>query len=68
MCGLITAKDTYRIIKGNNISLEAMGNEAANLEMRRSVPTLDVPALFLRPHNGHDASIRFRCESASSNR
>lgn len=45
--GLVTPWEIRRFIRGNIVSLEAMNEELLDLDLRRSVPKVDVPVLFL---------------------
>lgn len=44
--GLVTPWEIQRLIHANTVSLEAMNEELLGLDLRRSVPSLDVPILF----------------------
>ena len=44
--GLVTPWEIWRIIHGNNVSLEAMNQELLTLDLNRSVPSAEVPVLF----------------------
>src|SRR5947208_1071935 len=37
------ARDRLQIIRGNNVSLEAMNRELLGLDLTRSVPSVDMP-------------------------
>jgi len=43
--GLVGPLEIARIIKGNNVSLEAMHQELQTLDLRKSVESIDVPGL-----------------------
>jgi proline iminopeptidase len=45
--GLVTPWEIGRFIRANKISLEAMNQELLDLDLRRSVPRVEVPVLFL---------------------
>jgi pimeloyl-ACP methyl ester carboxylesterase len=45
--GLVSPWEIGRIIQGNNVSLAAMRDELAGLDLTQRVPALDVPAAFL---------------------
>jgi pimeloyl-ACP methyl ester carboxylesterase len=52
--GLVTPWEIPRLIRGNQVSLEAMNDELADLDLARSVPGLDVPVVFmLGRHDQH---------------
>jgi pimeloyl-ACP methyl ester carboxylesterase len=44
--GLVTPWEIPRLIRANNVSLEVMNEELLGLDLRRSVPSLDVPIMF----------------------
>lgn len=45
--GLVTPWEIPRFVRGNDVSLAAMHEELASLDLRRSVPEVDVPVFFL---------------------
>ena len=45
--GLVTPWEIPRLIRGNEVSLEAMNEELLGLDLSRSVPRLDVPVFFM---------------------
>jgi len=45
--GLVAPWEIPRLIRANNVSLEAMNAELLSLDLSRSVPTVDVPVVFL---------------------
>lgn len=45
--GLVTPWEIPRFIRGNNVSLEAMNDELLNLDLARTVPSVDVPVIFM---------------------
>jgi pimeloyl-ACP methyl ester carboxylesterase len=45
--GLVTPWEIPRFIRGNDVSLAAMHEELASLDLRRSVPEVAVPVFFL---------------------
>src|SRR5262249_4592875 len=52
--GLVGPLEIARIIKGNNVSLEAMHQELQRLDLRQSVQSIDVPVLmFLGRYDRH---------------
>jgi pimeloyl-ACP methyl ester carboxylesterase len=57
--GLVTPWGIPRLIHANNVTLEAMNDELLRLDLTRSVPSVDVPALFfLGRYDRHaDATI-----------
>lgn len=57
--GLVTPWEIPRLIRANNISLEAMNEELLSLDLSRSVPSADVPVLcFLGRYDRHtDATL-----------
>jgi pimeloyl-ACP methyl ester carboxylesterase len=57
--GLVTPWEIRRIIRGNNVTLEAMNQELLRLDLTHSVPGVDVPVLFfLGRYDRHaDANI-----------
>lgn len=44
--GLVTPWEIPRFIGANNVSLEAMNEELLDLDIARSVPSVDVPVFF----------------------
>jgi proline iminopeptidase len=44
--GLVTPWEIPGFIRGNNVSLDAMTDELLQLDLNRSVPSLDVPVFF----------------------
>ncbi len=44
--GLVLPWEIPKIIKGNNVSLEAMNDDLLELDLARSVPKVDVPVFF----------------------
>jgi pimeloyl-ACP methyl ester carboxylesterase len=57
--GLVTPWEIARILRANDVSLAAMHAERATLDLRRSVPAVAVPVLFLLGrHDRHaDATL-----------
>lgn len=52
--GLVTPWEIPRLIRGNQVSLEAMNDELLHLDLARSVPEVDVPVVFmLGRHDQH---------------
>ena len=52
--GLVTPWEIPRLIRANNVSLEAMNEELLGLDLARSVPSVDVPVFFfLGRHDRH---------------
>ena len=52
--GLVTPWEIPRLIRANNLSLEAMNEELLGLDLARSVPSVDVPVFFfLGRHDRH---------------
>lgn len=52
--GLVTPWEIPRFIRANEASLEAMGAELLELDLRRSVPAVDAPVVFfLGRHDRH---------------
>jgi pimeloyl-ACP methyl ester carboxylesterase len=45
--GLVTPWEIPRVVRGNDVSLAAMHEELASLDLRRSVPEVAVPVFFL---------------------
>jgi pimeloyl-ACP methyl ester carboxylesterase len=45
--GLVTPWEIRRLIRANEVSLEAMGDELLGVDLAQSVPRVDVPVLFL---------------------
>jgi pimeloyl-ACP methyl ester carboxylesterase len=55
--GLVSPPEILRIIRGNNSSLEAMHAELSQLDLRKTVGSIDVPvAFFLGRHDHHVSS------------
>jgi proline iminopeptidase len=52
--GLVTPWEIPRFIRANDVSLEAMNDELLGLDLKRSVPSIDVPVVFfLGRHDRH---------------
>ena len=52
--GLVTPWEIPRMIRGNQVSLEAMNDELIDLDLTQSVPRVDVPVIFmLGRHDRH---------------
>lgn len=45
--GLVTPWEIPKLIRGNNVSLEAMNDELLELDLARTVRTVDVPVFFM---------------------
>ena len=59
LTGLVTPREIWRIIEGNNVSLDAMNQELLGLDLRSAVPRVEVPvSFFLGRYDRHlDAAI-----------
>jgi pimeloyl-ACP methyl ester carboxylesterase len=60
--GYVTPWEIARIIRANNVSLEAMNAELLTLDLRRSVPAVEVPVVFMLGR--HDRQVDARIASA----
>jgi pimeloyl-ACP methyl ester carboxylesterase len=58
LTGLVTPCEIRRIIHANNASLKAMNQELLDLDLTRSVPSVDVPVLFLLGRHDRHADAR----------
>jgi pimeloyl-ACP methyl ester carboxylesterase len=45
--GLVTPWEIPKLIRGNDVSLDAMNDELLGLNLAESVPSVDVPVIFL---------------------
>lgn len=62
LAGLVTPAEIPRMIRANEISLEAMHEELGTLDLRASVPRLEVPVVFLLGR--HDRHVDARIGAA----
>jgi len=56
--GLVTPWEIWRIIGGNNVSLEAMNQELLTLDLNRSVRSVEVPVVFFLGKYDHHVDAR----------
>jgi pimeloyl-ACP methyl ester carboxylesterase len=54
--GLVTPWEIPRLIRANEVSLEAMNDELVDLDLARSVPEVEVPVVFMLGR--HDRHVR----------
>lgn len=64
--GLVTPWEIPRLIRGNQVSLEAMNDELLELDLSRSVPSLEVPVLFLLGRYDRHVSASFTAQYFAS--
>lgn len=56
VAGLVTPWEIPRLIRGNQVSLEAMNDELIDLDLTKSVPELGVPVIFMLGRHDHHVS------------
>lgn len=58
LAGVVTPWEIPRLIRANDVSLEAMHAELRELDLRRAAPRLDVPVTFLLGRHDRHADAR----------
>jgi pimeloyl-ACP methyl ester carboxylesterase len=62
LAGLVTPWELPRLVRANEVTLAAMQPELLDLDLRRSVPALTMPVVFLLGRHDHHADARIAAD------